>query len=364
MWEIAYFDHVAIVAVDHPADVQIWTNEKVGPPQLAEPKIFAFKADQSVTPTSATDTDGNDCTALISAIDDDFVKGFDRRLRQGVCPPHHVDLEFKLPPRKSDDRCHLILTGWILPTDTSLNIQLHQNPEIPAVIYPRLYVDDSAADADAESRWRLVEPGIGFPGGKTKTMVVDVTPHVRSQVVKFRVETSAEIYWDAASLVTGSSDASHRVKPMIMLDAELRNHGFSRSYRQGNAPERYVYDDATTDAKWPPLRGPRTQYGDCTAMLSDVDDAMVVMGPGDEVRMRFAVPSQPPPDGWVRDFVMHNVGWDKDADLNTLTGQSTLPLPSQSMSAYPPEGHVRPNDDQLRRLRLNRTEPFRQFWKR
>ncbi len=42
LWEVAYFDHVAITAVDHPADVDIWTNEKVGPGDIATPTIFAF----------------------------------------------------------------------------------------------------------------------------------------------------------------------------------------------------------------------------------------------------------------------------------------------------------------------------------
>ena len=55
---------------------------------------------------------------------------------------------------------------------------------------------------------------------------------------------------------------------------------------------------------------------------------MVVIGAGDEIRVQFSLPESDPPPGWTRDFILHCVGWDKDADLNTLSGQSTEPLPS------------------------------------
>jgi hypothetical protein len=32
-------DHVSLIAVDHPEEVEIFTNEKVGPPELAEPQL-------------------------------------------------------------------------------------------------------------------------------------------------------------------------------------------------------------------------------------------------------------------------------------------------------------------------------------
>lgn len=77
-------------------------------------------------------------------------------------------------------------------------------------------------------------------------------------------------------------------------------------------------------------------------MQSD-DDHIVVMASGDEMILKFALPDRPLPDGWTRDYVLHSVGWDKDADLNTLEGQSSLPLPFASMKAYPP-----PIEDELR----------------
>jgi hypothetical protein len=41
------------------------------------------------------------------------------------------------------------------------------------------------------------------------------------------------------------------------------------------------------------------------------------------------------PEGWTRDFLIHSVGWVKDGDLNTATGQTVDPLPFHGMTRYP-----------------------------
>jgi len=70
------------------------------------------------------------------------------------------------------------------------------------------------------------------------------------------------------------------------------------------------------------------------------------LSPGDhEVVLEFTVPESPLPDGWTRDFVLHNVGWDKDADLHTVYGQTVEPLPLQGMSQSPPLPDERRLDD-------------------
>ena len=94
---------------------------------------------------------------------------------------------------------------------------------------------------------------------------------------------------------------------------------------------------------------------------------MVVMGSGDEMALQFSVPADAPPPGWKRDFVLHCVGWDKDADLNTLSGQSAGPLPFKQMSTYPPtrqQSELTDQTDRLNSPHLNRAHDFRAFWSR
>ena len=62
---------------------------------------------------------------------------------------------------------------------------------------------------------------------------------------------------------------------------------------------------------------------------------MAVLGAGDAITLRFAVPDEPVPAGWKRDFILHSIGWDKDADLNTIYGQTVEPLPFRGMRSYP-----------------------------
>jgi hypothetical protein len=367
LWEIAYFDEVKLTAIDHPADVEIWTNEKVGPGNIATPTVFAFAGQDRITPVQALDKDGDEVTVKLKSIDGDFLQGFDRRLRQGLCPPHWIDLDFgDVDDTAADSKAnnYLVLTGWILPTDTSLNIQIDQNPELPAIEFPSVWVpDDQAAGG-----WRNAVPFMGFPGGKTKTIVVDVGDVIDRDDARLRIRTSAQIYWDAAELVIQSEPETFVQQSLELVAASVDVHGYSRTIRTDSTrPDGYDYHDATTRPRWPPLQGLLTRRGDCRQLLEHWDDAMVVIGAGDEIRLSFAEPPGRLPVGWVRDFVMHNVGWDKDADLNTLSGQQVGPLPYRNMTAYPPGPHEAEATDaraELNANHLKRRQSFRAFWYR
>lgn len=369
LWEVAYVDKIELTAVDHPADVAIYSNEKVGPPSVATPTIFGFDENELHPVAVASDTRANDVTELLTSADERYVQGFDRRIRQGLCPPHWIDLDFgdavKQQLNGSDKTSvYLVLRGWILPTDTSLNIQIDQNPELPAIEFPSVWVPD----ASTESGWRNAIEFMGFPGGKTKTIVVDVSEHLQPDDPRLRVRTSAQIYWDTASLAIQNNPASSVTQPMPLIDAEVAFHGFSkRIHADSTRPETYDYGQADSQPKWPPLRGTVTQFGDCSDRLRDWDDSMVVISGGDEIRMRFRAPEQTLPEGWKRDFILHCVGWDKDADLNTLTGQSIGPLPIRDMRGYPPTAESADQFDSVERKNadsLRRRQSFRAFWNR
>jgi hypothetical protein len=87
-------------------------------------------------------------------------------------------------------------------------------------------------------------------------------------------------------------------------------------------------------------------------LLAGVDDLLVIMGSGDEVRLSFdaaalpPLPASPSPDtGWRRDFLLLVDGWAKDADANTAFSQSVEPLPFHGMSGYPyPDSERFPDD--------------------
>lgn len=359
LWEAAYFDHVALSAVDHPADVDVFTNEKVGPGEIAQPKIWTLSQQQPVH--RARNAQGRDVTDEISAADRRYVRGFDRRYRQGLTEPHVLELEFDVEP--SDvERAALVLSGWIRPTDTSLNIAIDQHPELGPLQFPSVWVPDGKGD------WKCALPYMGFPGGKQKTIVVDLAGLLPPDDPRLQIRTNAEIYWDHAALCVNPTTQPTQVQPLRLVDAQLAYHGYSPELpRQPDESHQYDYHAATQDARWLPLDGHLTRYGPVTELVRQADDRMVVMGAGDEIQLRFSLPDQPPPDGWKRDFVLHSVGWDKDADLNTLTGQSYQPLPFLEMPQYPPPAASWQASDRVWQLNadhLTRQQSFRAFWRR
>jgi hypothetical protein len=122
---------------------------------------------------------------------------------------------------------------------------------------------------------------------------------------------------------------------MDPASADLHFRGFSREYRKGGryGPHWFEYEEVSTEPRWLPLEGTFTRFGDVQPLLLEPDDRYVVMGPGDEATIAFdarQLPSLPP--GWRRDFLLYSVGWVKDADLNTATGNTVYPLPFHDMS--------------------------------
>ena len=164
LWEIGYIDSVRLLAIDHPADVEIFSNEKVGPSDLAEFQVHTVKSPK--TPLAAVDQRGRDVLPLLSKRDDQYVRAFDRRIKQGLTEPHHVELS--LGDLKGSKQIKLFLTGWMKPTDTSLNIAISQRPDLEATQPPSIWMPD------AKGEWQQVRPFMGFPGGKTKTIVVNL----------------------------------------------------------------------------------------------------------------------------------------------------------------------------------------------
>ena len=326
LWEAGYFDLVDLIAVDHPADVEIFSNEKVGPAEISEFKLHTVRHRR--TPLAARDQRGRDVLPQIRERDDVYLRAFDSTIVPGLAEEHFLELD--LGQLESPNKITLFLTGWIYPTDTSLNVALSRHPQAGGPRPPSVLVPD------ADGNWQEVQAYMGFPGGKTKTITVDLSDAFLTKDYRLRIATSAEIYWDEVFFTVDDEPADIRTTSLALASADLHYRGFSRVHpQQPNAPETYDYAQVRTASKWPPMRGAFTRYGDVLELVTAADDRMVVLGGGDEMTLRFHAPEAAPPEGWTRDFIMHNVGWDKDADLNTIYGQSVEPLPYREMKSYP-----------------------------
>lgn len=359
LWEAAYFDQVELIAVDHPADVQVYSNEKVGPAEIAELRIHPVRT--SHPPVSARDHHGRDVLPLIAVRDDRYLRAYNRRFAQGVTEQQTIDLE--LGQWESPQSFTLFLTGWVLPSDTSLNVSISQDSTRPQTQPPSLWVPD------ADGEWKQILPFCGFPGGKTKTIAIPLPADVFANGdYRVRLATTMQLNWDQMFFTVDEQPVDYRMTRMSALSADLHHRGYSkRTAHPENGPESYDYNEVSTGPRWPPMWGRFTRYGDVTPLLQATDDLLVIVGAGDEVTLRFAVPTEPLPAGWRRDFLLYNVGWDKDADLNTVLGQTVEPLPFRSMSRYPypPDVNWPDSPDHRRYLETYQTRAQRpgQFWR-
>ena len=357
--EVSYLDQIKLQVLDHPAKTEIVTNEKFKSPPFPEFRLFGV--DRRVYPVRARDNHGADVLPALQRRDLTYPDSF-RRNAAGVAELHHLDLDFS--GAAASNHAVLVLDGWVDWADGSTFVSAEQ--EHRNLIFPYLQVKDVAG------QWKTVVDDMGIPSGKPKTMAVDLTGKFLSASREVRIVTNLCVYWDEIYLLESNAPPTARLSTATMLSADLHFRGFSRAtiHPQRKQPEMFDYQSVSGTSMWNPTAGSYTRYGAVESLLRDPDDRMVIMGSGDEVRLRFSALGLPPlPSGWKRDFLLLVDGWAKDADANTAFSQTVNPLPFHGMSRYPyPAGEHYPQDrihqDYLREyntrpaLRLN--QPLRQ----
>ena len=326
LWETAYADEVRLVAVDRPDSVDVFVDERFVPPGPVSLRLFQIA--RRTAPRSAIDERGNDVLPALREADDVYVSNLTPMQYQGTVEPHHVILD--LGPEAGRPGTYLFLRGWIYPTDASINVALSQQTAI-ALRPPALEV------RDANGNWRAVAD-IGFPSGKDKTIVVDLSGKFPTADRRVRIRTNMQIYWDQAFVARGLSNGPAKITTLVPTSADLHARGFSRMYRKGGryGPYWFDYDAVSKESPWRPIEGAFTRFGDVLPLLRAGDDMYAIMGPGDEMTIQFDASSAASlPPGWKRDFLLYTDGWIKDSDLNTAFGTSVHPLPFHAAREYP-----------------------------
>ncbi|MFW5947478.1 MAG: FG-GAP-like repeat-containing protein, partial [Gemmatimonadota bacterium] len=325
LWESHFFDQVELMAVDHPVGSEVFVDERFTLP-APEPAVHVTGPLQPVI--SATDQDGRDVTDRVAALDERYLDTFELRPYQGLAEDHFVEVDL------GDDALvsrslWLVASGWVYPTDGSINFALAQAGR-PGPRGLRVQVPDGRGG------WATLHEDYGFPAGKTKTLLLDLTDAFRPGTDRrVRLGTNMEIYWDRIAWAEGRPDGELRTTRIPASSVELRYYGFSEVHADGRrAPELPTYGAiAAVTPQWRDLEGYHTRYGDVRPLVLDVDDRYVIMNAGDELAFRFpALP--PPPDGWTRDFVLIGDGWVKDGDYNNGFSRTLRPLPYHGLTDY------------------------------
>ena len=342
LWETIYFDKIELVAVDHPDSVDLFVPEQFTPPPFPGYKIYQIGAKH--IPVSATDSKGNDMLPFISQKDDVYLSDFKPDKYQGVTEMR--DLILDPGETGKSGNLYLFLNGWIFPTDASINFAIAQSGNLK-VTPPIIQV------IDKKGEWVTVIDKLGFPMGKDKTVIADLSGRMLSSDHRIRIRTNMEIYWDQIFFSDHLSDAQIISSVLKPVSADMHYRGFSRSFRKGGryGPHWFDYSSVDKEPKWRDLTGNYTRYGDVLPLLTESDNKYIISNAGDETSVKFNATGLPElKKGWSRDFMIHSVGWVKDGDLNTAYGNTVLPLPFHGMKNYPPSaGDTYPGDPALQK---------------
>jgi Tfp pilus assembly protein PilF len=320
--EVLFVDRVQLVAVAHPADIDVYPNEGM----VATPRPFKLFATYNARPpVTATDEHGHDVLAKISKTDRQYPDDFRVAKIRGYADEHFVTLD--LGESAGDV---LLMTAWTDYAFSSDNVAAHQSGM--SLKPPSLQVKD------ALGRWTTVIENIGIPVGRPQTVPVDLRGKFLSGSREVRIVTNMRIYWDQILVATSVRGiAPVRMTRLDPSGARLWWRGFSsEATPDGREPFSYDYDRVTTQSPWKVMPGRYTREGDVRELVKRVDDIFVISRPGDEIAITFDATKLPPlPKNWKRTFLFYADGFSKEMDINSAVPDHVLPLPFHRMKSYP-----------------------------
>jgi len=340
--ESVYLDQVKLLAVDHPADVDVYPNEYFASNPPYPPFKVVFSRDAR-PPAGAWDEHGHN--VLPDLLAHRYFGDFKVLSFMGFTEPHSLELDLGEPYRGGP--LWLLMHGeieYFSATSMYAADQAHLRPFAP-------YVEAQVlTENNAKAKWVRVVDDMGFPAGGARTMTADLTGKLPPGTRRIRITTNLQIYWDniliSRTSQDNTQDQSARLTPVPLARAELNFHGFPLKIEDqppGNV--KYIYEKASATGPYTRPVGAYTRYGDVRPLLEAIDDKFVVFGSGDEVALDFDPAKLPAlPRDWVRDYFFVANGYEKDMDFYAYRGDTVEPLPFRDMRTYPYPDQSFPSD--------------------
>ena len=345
MEELIYLDQVRLLAVDHPADVDVHPNERfAATPPFPEFKIVASR--KARLPAGAWVEQVRDVREALRERDRHYVGPSTLSPFKGFATLHTLKLD--VGDWSPAQPLRLLLHGYTeYFTATSL-YAAHQAGVEPILPYVEALLP--------EGRWVRVVDDMGFPAGLRRTMVADLSGRLPAGVRRIRIVTNLQIYWDQILLDTTEEEIPLRVASAPLAESTLRFRGYPRQV-DGASPGdvSYSYGEVSLTGPYARHRGSYTRYGEVDDLLKQVDSRFVIFGSGEEVALAFDATALPPlAPGWARDYFFYANGFVKDMDFYEAHALTVAPLPFQGMGVYPyPPGKSYPMGEEYLRYLLD-----------
>jgi len=357
MEEVVYLDAVKLIAVDHPANEEVYPNEYFAsnPPY---PEFKVVTSSDAKPPAGAWDDKGNDL--LPDLLAHKYVGKFDLLPFKGFTKPHSLILDLGEPYRGGP--LHLLMhgeieyftaTGMYAASQAGIEgiapyveAEISANQTAGEGARPTQALSDRSVRPTRPEKWVRVINDMGFPAGLPKTITVDLSGKLPVGTTRIRITTNLQIYWDNILVDRSGQDENFKLHEIPLTKANLEFHGYPRQIEDqppGNV--KYVYEQVSRTGPYARQAGEYTRYGDVLPLLQSFDDKLAVFGSGEEVALEFDPAKLPAlPKGWVRDYFFNANGYEKDMDFYAADGNTVEPLPFRRMGTYPYAGKAFPND--------------------
>jgi tetratricopeptide (TPR) repeat protein len=321
MEEATYLDAVRLVAYDVPTGWQMVLDERMGvlgPPPTG--KVHTYR--HELLPVDATNERMDTVSALVTHADGRAapVGTLDPRFLGRLAEEHVLTLRFSDPLDSYPGEPVLIVDGWVeYPYSQTMFAAWQAGAAYGA---PTIEARDKAGE------WRTIQAQFGYPAGMPRRMSFALA-HLPAGARTLRLRTNMEVYWDRVAIAFAEPVAGLKRQMLPLQRAELKQTGFPK--RTTGAQRRPDFDYHHRRPFWDTryMTGWYTRLGAIDALLAEVDDAVAIFGPGEEVHLEFKAAKDQPPKGWKRYFVLETHGWTKDMDLYTRNGSTITPLPHQ-----------------------------------
>jgi tetratricopeptide (TPR) repeat protein len=373
--EAVYLDQVRVLAVDHPANLDVYPNEYFASNPPYPPFKVVVSRDARL-PASAQDEHGHN--VLPDLLAHRYFGDFSLTQFQGFAKPHSLTLDLGTPYHGGP--LWLLMHGEVEYFSANSMYAASQAGVHAISPYVEALVSNDN-DKNVQGKWVRVIDDMGFPAGGPRTMTADLTGKLPQGTQKIRITTNLQVYWNSILIDRTAQDVAppsrrqsggrlarraesvskadefqeisdseretrsrqpagrrlYSIASVPLAHADLEFHGYPLKIEgkpAGNV--RYVYEKTSATGPYTRPFGTYTRYGDVLPLLTATDDKLAVFGSGDEVRLDFD-PAQLPalPQGWVRDYFFAANGYEKDMDFYAAEGNYVAPLPFLSMGDYP-----------------------------
>ena len=299
--EIYYLDSAKLIAVDHPANVDVFSTAKTYIYSLDNlGKIYTVSKNPSI-PVSAINGEGQNVLPQISKAD-------------GITADGNLWkwdlLQLNLGNLADAEEIKLVVNGtsvWQAGSGSNWNTQYTNQTGVTPQPPPYMEVKD------ANGNWVRVPDNRQFPilPADPLTIVVNLTGLFPTNDYSLRINTFQDIRFD-----------------YFGVDTTQQQNITIREIKPNYADFTQAFNKPSNSS------GNFTRYGDVIPLVLDADNKMVIGGIGDQILLRFPDDLGSVPAGMGRDYFFVASLWFKGKWVQNQPF-TTDPLPFQEMSSYP-----------------------------